>query len=276
MTVYLIRHSGDNAVKIGYTDGDPVDRLSSLQTASASVLELVTTIPDAPRQVEQALHAKFADLRVRPNGEWFRDDAVIHGAFKEHRAANHRDHLVAQVGEVLATLSEAFSGGEAPSAGRLEQVIRDVRQLTGVQSCVCTTVLEEVVKESSSAAQVQAFWESFCSKFVWDLLPFSFLFDLYVAWRANMSSSNSWISRQHFKKDLLRVIENDARWHCLDKGRKFRPGTMMDATETLIAEYELATWFNPIEKTYSRPDADLLSKPRLAASYAGILRAKRD
>lgn len=65
--IYFIE--GNEAVKIGYTGGDPLSRLRSLQTASPSELRLVAVMDGTPRD-EGALHAKFHHLHLR--GEWFR------------------------------------------------------------------------------------------------------------------------------------------------------------------------------------------------------------
>ena len=54
--------------KIGYTAGDPKDRLQMLQTGSSRALSLVTTLPGEMSD-EKRLHARFAHVRVR--GEWF-------------------------------------------------------------------------------------------------------------------------------------------------------------------------------------------------------------
>lgn len=54
--------------KIGYTAGDPKDRLQMLQVGSSRALVLVTTLPGEMSD-EKRLHMRFAHTRVR--GEWF-------------------------------------------------------------------------------------------------------------------------------------------------------------------------------------------------------------
>jgi hypothetical protein len=67
MSVYVIRCTGTGLYKIGFAI-DVAKRISSLQTGSASALELVLTMKgDVER--ERQLHARFAANRVR--GEWF-------------------------------------------------------------------------------------------------------------------------------------------------------------------------------------------------------------
>lgn len=105
--------------------------------------------------------------------------------------------------------------------------------------------------------------------FVWDLLPFSFLYDLFKTWFAQVSPSGSMIARQRFVSSLVAIIEDDELWGCPDKNRKIRPAMMMDQPEPLIAQYKLDGWYCP---TYKGTDSLRLSRPRVMANYRGILR----
>lgn len=269
MTVYLIRHHGDRAVKIGFTDGDPQDRLRSMQTGSASVLELVTTIPDAPLQVEKQLHQQFAGLRVRPNGEWFHDDEKIALAFDGHRAANHRAHLdarVAEIGQLLAT-------GVGVSTAQLSLLLDQFRELATRPTCGCVVpAVDQVDNAAAQAGIVAHFWGTFRAQFVWDLLPFPFLYDLYKSWFAEELPLDSAVSRQTFAKDLLQIIQDEDRWHCTGKAKTIRPALLMNDPEPLIVRYALKRWFNTVEKSSETPDPARLARPQLGTSYRGILR----
>lgn len=64
--IYII--SDGEHHKIGYTAGDPKDRLQMLQVGSSRALVLVTTLPGEMPD-EKRLHTRFAPARVR--GEWF-------------------------------------------------------------------------------------------------------------------------------------------------------------------------------------------------------------
>lgn len=67
MAVYLIQCGPNGPVKIGKAD-DPKGRLSELQVAHWQTLTLVR-VWEGSEADERALHARFADLRIR--GEWF-------------------------------------------------------------------------------------------------------------------------------------------------------------------------------------------------------------
>ncbi|WP_405749213.1 phage/plasmid primase, P4 family [Streptomyces sp. NBC_01411] len=118
---------------------------------------------------------------------------------------------------------------------------------------------------------VRDFWEEFRSRLVWDLAPFTFLYDLYKAWFADVSPSGSPVSNKQFITDLVAIVRPDALWHCPDKTRKIRPGQMMGDPEPLIAEYELKKWANP---SNNGSNALKTSQPKLqlSASYRGLLR----
>jgi putative DNA primase/helicase len=116
---------------------------------------------------------------------------------------------------------------------------------------------------------VRAFWNEFRIKFNWDLLPFPFLYDLFKSWFAEQNPTGSVLSSQKFSADLLAVLESDETWHCKDKRLKIRPGSMMDAVEPLIAEYDLKKWMHPY---YDGKDVNKRCRPELSASYRGVQR----
>lgn len=76
MPIYFIQEVPDGAIKIGYTGGDPFQRLSALQTGNSKPLKLLAFAPGSP-QHERGLHERFAELRL--HGEWFRADPRLLG-----------------------------------------------------------------------------------------------------------------------------------------------------------------------------------------------------
>lgn len=68
--IYFIQARPSGHVKIGYTGNDPARRLAALQTGSPEPLSLLGSI-DGGIEAEKALHARFAEHRLRPDGEWF-------------------------------------------------------------------------------------------------------------------------------------------------------------------------------------------------------------
>ncbi|SRR6266508_811160 len=68
MAVYAI--AGGGFIKVGFTAGDPEERLAALQTANPHELRLIG-ISGGSLADEQRIHEMIAGLQVR--GEWFVD-----------------------------------------------------------------------------------------------------------------------------------------------------------------------------------------------------------
>ncbi len=72
--IYFIQDEASLAIKIGFTNGDPEERLKTLQTGCPGKLWLIHTTP-GDQAFEKDLHDRFAQARV--NGEWFRPVPAI-------------------------------------------------------------------------------------------------------------------------------------------------------------------------------------------------------
>ena len=109
----------------------------------------------------------------------------------------------------------------------------------------------------------------FREEFVWDLLPFFFLYDLYRVWFTRVSPSGKLLSRHQFITDLFGIVQTDSMWHCSDKARTIRPGTKMAVSEPLVAKYELKDWYTP-GSTGHNPAQQ--GSPLLKKNFRGLLR----
>ncbi|MFF2053814.1 phage/plasmid primase, P4 family [Leifsonia sp. NPDC058194] len=128
---------------------------------------------------------------------------------------------------------------------------------------------------------VRAFWDEFEEAFVWDLLPFPFLYDLYKAWFAKTNPSGSPTGRNVFVNDLVGIVQKSTLWYCADKTAKTRPASRMAKPEPLIARFDLKDWMNqsytgtdPLKKSLVSPLAPgyrgLQRQSVLAATVAGV------
>lgn len=95
--VYFIRCFATGLVKIGWTSGRPLERLSQLQVGSASELMLIATEPAHPSR-ETELHEQFAYLRVR--GEWFHSDPIMVDLIRRLQVAEGKKILRRKQGEI--------------------------------------------------------------------------------------------------------------------------------------------------------------------------------
>lgn len=117
---------------------------------------------------------------------------------------------------------------------------------------------------------IRAFFEEFEDRFVWDLLPFPFLYDLYRSWFAQTTPSGSPVSRNVFIKDIVNIANASDTWYCNDHQLKTRPAKRMDDPELLIDEFRLENWMNPNYKNGSDPVSRVTFAK--APSYRGLLR----
>ena len=116
---------------------------------------------------------------------------------------------------------------------------------------------------------VRQFVEELLPQCVWDLLPFPFLYDLYIAWFRKNVPSGSPQSKKTFTNDLLNAISGSKEWVCRGKNVKIRTSIRMNRPEPLLLEYELKDWYN---ETYRGNDPDKICIPKTKAAYRGLLR----
>jgi hypothetical protein len=80
--VYFIEAVGLNLIKIGFTAGSPDARLNSLLAGSPVPLVRLAVLR-SDRILEPTLHRRFARLRARRDGEWFRDDPELRDVIRD-------------------------------------------------------------------------------------------------------------------------------------------------------------------------------------------------
>lgn len=66
--VYFLACHETGRIKIGFTKGDPIERLKNLQTGCSTELALIAQHPGTP-ETERRLHERFKDCRL--HREWF-------------------------------------------------------------------------------------------------------------------------------------------------------------------------------------------------------------
>ncbi len=118
---------------------------------------------------------------------------------------------------------------------------------------------------------VRQFWGEFKDEFKWNLLPFQFLYDLFVSWFRKNAPSGTVLGKNTFMEDLLNVVGADLDWQCEDRKKKIRVTSKsgMDEPEPLILEYGLDDWKN---KVYRGSNKLMLAKIDPADSYRGLVR----
>ena len=130
----------------------------------------------------------------------------------------------------------------------------------------CLDVLNEY-KEFNDP--VRQFFEEMEDFFQWDLLPFSFLYELYKQWFRKNSPNGSIQGKTKFINELLNVVQGNQTWYCSDKTKNIRSAGKMELPEPLIATYDVMDWKNP---SYNGPDPNKIGLPHKNAFYRGLLR----
>ena len=75
----------------------------------------------------------------------------------------------------------------------------------------CKMALEEY-KEFNNP--VRQFMNEMCDKFVWDLLPITFLYDLYKSWYLRNNPGGCHEGKQKFIAELLSILNDYPEWEC--------------------------------------------------------------
>ena len=133
----------------------------------------------------------------------------------------------------------------------------------------CRNALEEYKDYNDPVRQ---FLDDMLPELKWDLVPFSFMYDLYKAWFRKNSPNGSLQGKNTFIMDVTNLLQNYPDWTCIGRQTAIRPGHMMDAPEPLIAESNLEDWKNP---NYTGGDINRICTPQLKATYNGIRRLSK-
>lgn len=118
---------------------------------------------------------------------------------------------------------------------------------------------------------IREFLSEFEDRFVWDLVPNDFMYDLYKSWYARSNPCGKPEGKINFKRQievLLTEPQFSKHWQLSDG--PVRVSNRMDQPEPLIALFDLSSWKNP---TYSGSDINKISSPRLTSDrFRGIVR----
>ena len=134
------------------------------------------------------------------------------------------------------------------------------------EPAACREVLEDY-KEFNDP--VRDFMDEMSDQFQWDLLPFTFLYDLYKAWFAKIQPSGSVLGRNMFINDIIGVANTHPMWRSQGKKALIKSAGKMNVPEPLILRYDLKDWKNPM---YTGTDVRQICTPQLCTSYRGLVR----
>lgn len=133
---------------------------------------------------------------------------------------------------------------------------------------VCKTTMEDYKVYNDP---IREFSKEVIPNCVWDLLPFKFLYDLYIAWFKKNIPNGKPVSSRSFVSELREIYEgsNIDGFTCVGDGQT-RTGNKMNQPEPMISEYNLHTWMNP--NANSNGDPNVKNTPITAERYRGLTR----
>ena len=119
---------------------------------------------------------------------------------------------------------------------------------------------------------VQLFWDTFSSQFVWNLVPFSFLYDLFQAWlKQDQPDAVCTLSMNQFGRLLRQTMAKDPCWQLHPSGYRtlIMSAHRMEQLEPLVGTYDLVKWQN---RDYHGMTEEIRNKTIPRPTYRGILR----
>lgn len=152
----------------------------------------------------------------------------------------------------------------------LEYVLHRVLHMTNYELSVpkaCEAALAEYREYNDPVRQ---FVEEIVPRLKWDLVPYTFLYDLYTCWfKANIPNGTA-INSRTFGKEFRKLMKDNPDWDCSEHTKNRRPCTKISIPEPLIEEFNLMKWMNPMY--LSSKDWEKRCLPSLKAQYTGMER----
>ena len=130
----------------------------------------------------------------------------------------------------------------------------------------CKNMLDEYKQFNDP---VRDFLDTFLDVFVWDLVPYSFLYDLFKAWSKEVSPSGTIGGKNIFIQEVKSLLSDNKNW--VAKDTAIPSYKQMDSAELLIDEYNLTKW---MDTNYTGSNKYLRCMPIPKSSYKGIVRVK--
>lgn len=116
---------------------------------------------------------------------------------------------------------------------------------------------------------------------VWDMQPFKWLYALFQAWMQNEVQRRSDYSPKRFRREVAAWASNHSDIWEVNPGDAHRPSGSMTQPESLIAEYDVDSWYAPEYAKgghlwyYRKISLNESCKPDLKATYRGALKRRQ-
>ena len=134
-------------------------------------------------------------------------------------------------------------------------------------------VSEQILKDYKEYNDpIRQYWDDIKDSLCWDLVPFQYLYDLYLAWRLKNIPEGRPISRHNFIDSIVDLVSMDSDWYCEDKNKKIRTANRMQGPQPLTIEYNLKDWLNETCKSTNLDKKSEMDPRKIKINYRGIQR----
>ena len=181
--------------------------------------------------------------------------------------------------QLLVPFTKCFTGRERPyikndylhRQDTLEYVLWKVLNMNYYQLSEPAASREALQEYKEYNDPVRQFVNEILPACAWDLLPFTFLYDLYKAWLKQVNPNSVVVGKTTFVNNLLKLIQDapTCEWYTKGKEVNVRSGMRMAVPEPMILQYDLTQWKNPF---YRGNDRDQICTPVQNKMYRGLIR----
>lgn len=155
----------------------------------------------------------------------------------------------------------------------LEYVLNKVLNTNYYELTIPTVSAKALNEYKEYNDPLRQFWYDVREQLQWDLVPFQYLYDLYLEWRKRNTPEGRPQNRGRFTDELLILLdEGDDIWYHEGKDTKIRPGTRMQGPQPLSVEYDLKEWMNFSTKSTDPNKRAEIDPLNLKTNYRGIRR----
>lgn len=120
---------------------------------------------------------------------------------------------------------------------------------------------------------VREFWDEFQDQFVWDLLPWTFLNDLYNSWMKRSNPNGKPKGKRALETQLKLIAKDDVEWSLTaGDGKPERHGNRMVEPEPLIVDYDLDKWVDDKAPRTNKKDRSKMRHDQFSDNYRGLAR----
>lgn len=139
----------------------------------------------------------------------------------------------------------------------------DYYELSNPKACQLTLDLYKEINDP-----IRQFFADVENETVWTVLPYTFLYDFYLAWMAKNLPGGKPIGRNNFLTEIKKLVTESDIFDLTDSSQKLPSKGTMDYPEPLIWEYKLTDWMSSSKSS----DINRRCIPDLQRTYRGITR----